>query len=342
MHIRGDLNDIPPYIPGENLPHALKLSSNELSHPPLPSVQEAMHSAVAGVNRYPDMSARALKAELADHLELDEACVTVGCGSSALCQQLVQISCLAGEEVIFPWRSFEGYPIFARVAGARPVPVALTSNFEHDLEAMLAAITEQTRLIFLCNPNNPTGTALRAPEFEEFMDQVPSTVIVALDEAYIEYLRDPRAPIALRYLQRYPNLVGLRTFSKAYGLAGLRIGYAFGNPAIMTALDKVAIPFGVNSLAQAAAIASLHAHDEILERTEEVVAQRARLADFLECGNSEANFLWYPTDQASIIAANLREQGVITRAFPEGLRITVTTSTECDALMGAWEACGLA
>ncbi|AGF71291.1 putative aminotransferase [Corynebacterium halotolerans YIM 70093 = DSM 44683] len=320
---------------------ALKLSSNEVTTAPLPAAVEAMTDAAAGVNRYPDMGAADLRAALAGHLEVEPGQVTVGCGSSALCQQLAQVTAGPGDEILFPWRSFEAYPIFARIVGATPVMIPLTEEGKHDLDAMAAAITERTKLIFLCNPNNPSGATITQDEFDRFMAQVPADVVVGLDEAYFEFNRDEDTFVATEAVKRYPNTVGLRTFSKAYGLAGARVGYAFGNPELITAIDKVAIPFAVSSVAQAGALASLNAADELLERTDETVVQRDRVADALGARPSQANFVWLPGVDSQAVAEKLAEQGVLVRAFPEGVRITVTTEAEADRLLAAWEHAGL-
>ena len=339
--LREDLNSLPAYVPGKRMPDAVKLSSNESAHAPLPSVSEAIAESAAQSHRYPDMGAVELRRQLATKLGLaDENSVTVGTGSSALCQQLVTITCQPGDEVIFPWRSFEAYPIFTQVTGATAVPVPLR-ELRNDLPAMADAITERTRLIFVCNPNNPTGTTVSTEEFREFMDRVPADVVVALDEAYVEYNTADDTPLATEAVQQYPNVIGLRTFSKAYGLAGLRVGYAFGNPDIITVLAKVAIPFSVSAVAQAAAVASLEAGDELNERISETIQHRDRLADELGLTQSFANFVWIPAeslqDMPQDVAAQLAESGVLVRAFDEGLRITATTAEETAALLAAWE-----
>ena len=341
--LREDLESLPAYVPGKRMPDAVKLSSNESAHPPLPSITEAIAESAAQSHRYPDMGVVELRKKLAAHLGLaDENSVTVGTGSSALCQQLVTITCQPGDEVIFPWRSFEAYPIFTQVTGATAVPVPLR-ELRNDLPAIADAITERTRLIFVCNPNNPTGTTITDQEFREFMDRVPADVIVALDEAYVEYNTADNTPLATEAVQQYPNVIGLRTFSKAYGLAGLRVGYAFGNPEIITTLGKVAIPFSVSAVAQEAALAALEpaATDELNERVTETNQQRDRLADELSLTPSFANFVWIPAeslhDSPQEVAAQLAESGVLVRAFDEGLRITATTAEETDSLLAAWK-----
>ena len=336
MIVRADISEIPSYVPGKRLADALKLSSNEVAHPPLPAAVAAMAEAAAAANRYPDMGATDLIHAIAKHLKLRPEQVAVGCGSSALCQQLVQITCTTGDEVVFPWRSFEAYPIFARVAGATPRPVPLTADHRVDLPALAAAITPATRLVFVCNPNNPTGTTITKQGFEEFMAVVPPTTLVALDEAYFEFVRTQDTPMGTEVVVKHENVVALRTFSKAYGLAGVRVGYAFGNPAIITALNKVAIPFGVSAIAQAGAIASLAGAAQLLERTNETVSERDRVARAIGAIPSEANFVWIPTETAATLAQQLADQGVIVRAFPEGVRITVTDHAEADRFLAAW------
>lgn len=334
--IRPDLSSLPAYVPGKRQVDALKLSSNEATQPPLPAAVDAMAAAAAGANRYPDMGAVAIREALAEHLGVAFEQVAVGTGSSALCQQLVQVTCADGDEVVFPWRSFEAYPIFAQVHGATPVAIPLKDEGV-DLEAMAAAITDRTRLIFICNPNNPSGSIVTRAEFAEFMAKVPAEITVALDEAYTEYLRAEDTPLATEEIAKYPNLVGLRTFSKAYGLAGVRIGYAFGQQDMIEALNKVSIPFSVNSVAQAGALASLAAQDELKQRTDTAVVERQRVIEATGAYPSETNFVWLPGETPELAAA-LAEQGVLVRSFPEGIRITVTTPEETDQLLAAWKA----
>lgn len=334
--IRPDLDSLPAYVPGVRDERAIKLSSNECAEQPLPAVIDAMARSLHSVNRYPDMGALEIREALAAHLGVTVEQVAVGTGSSALCQQLVEIAAQPGDEVIFPWRSFEAYPIFAQVVGATGVPVALDRNHRVDLPAMAAAVTTRTKLIFVCNPNNPTGTTITNDEFAAFMDAVPTDVIVALDEAYFEYNRAADTPVATDVITRYPNVVGLRTFSKAYGLAGARIGYAFGPERIIAALNKVAIPFSVSSMAQAAALASLEATAELEARIDDTTSQRERVVAKLGLGESQANFVWIP-DAPAELPERLAEEGVLVRAFPEGVRVSVTNAAETDAFLKAWD-----
>lgn len=345
--IRPDLERLPAYVPGARNERALKLSSNESAEAPLPSVTDAMASSLTQVNRYPDMGALALREALATHLGVTVAQVAVGTGSSALCQQLVTAAAGPGDEVVFPWRSFEAYPIFVQIAGATPVPVPLTADHRLDMPALADAITASTRVIFVCNPNNPTGTTITTAEFSEFMQRVPTDVIVALDEAYFEYNAASDTPVATEEILRYPNVVGLRTFSKAYGLAGARVGYAFGPEPIITALNKVAVPFSVSVPAQAGALTSLSLIDDLRSRTTSTRAQRDRLEAFLKpygTPHSEANFVWVPAEALHSAhevtpqeaAAKLAEADLLVRAFDEGIRITVTNQEEADTCMRVW------
>ncbi|AMO91646.1 histidinol-phosphate transaminase [Corynebacterium simulans] len=345
--IRSDLSSLPVYVPGARNETALKLSSNEATQPPLPEALKAMEAAAGDANRYPDMGVVELRTALAEHLGLTLDEVAVGTGSSAICQQLVQITCQPGDEVVFPWRSFEAYPIFAHVVGATPVPVPLNEEHRVDLPAMAKAVTEKTKVIFVCNPNNPTGSIITRAEFDEFLAAVPDDIIVALDEAYIEYNRNGSLPLATDYVKTHRNVVGLRTFSKAYGLAGVRVGYAFGDKEIIEALNKVAIPFSVNTVAQVGALHSLAAQDSLRERTDETVRQRERVTEhFAKFGvpASEANHIWFPAANITElgtpqeVAAKLAANGVLVRAFDEGVRISITTAEETDVLLKAWEA----
>ncbi|WP_070379964.1 histidinol-phosphate transaminase [Rhodococcus sp. WMMA185] len=335
---RADLETIPAYVPGKSYPGAIKLASNETTHGPLPSVRKAIEEAVDQANRYPDNGHIALIAALADYLGVPAANIAAGCGSVSLCQELVHATCKDGDEVVFAWRSFEAYPVVTQVAGAVPVRVPLTADHGHDLDAMLAAITDRTRLIFVCNPNNPTGTALTKAELERFLDAVPPHILVALDEAYFEYNRSDLDGITL--LHDRPNLVVLRTFSKAYGLAGIRVGYAIADSALIATLGKVHITFSVNAVAQAAAIASLEASDELLARTDGVIAERGRVRDALrsagyEVAESSANFVYLPLGaQSRPFAAASAEAGVLLRPYEDdGVRITIGDPHENDAFL---------
>jgi histidinol-phosphate aminotransferase len=339
--LRPELAGLPVYVPGKTVPGAIKLASNETVFGPLPSVRTAIERATDVVNRYPDNGCVQLKAALAEHLGSDFAPehVAVGCGSVSLCQQLVQITASAGDEVIYGWRSFELYPPLVQVSGATPIQVPLTDH-TFDLYAMLAAVTECTRLIFVCNPNNPTSTVVDPDALTRFIQAVPPHILIAIDEAYVEYIRDGMAPDSLDLVRTYSNVVVLRTFSKAYGLAGLRIGYAVGHPDLITALDKVYVPFTVSSLAQAAAIASLAAADELLAGTDALVAERARVGAALrEAGfvlpPTQANFVWLPLGPRTLdFVKQAADARIVVRPYgTDGVRVTIGAPDENEALL---------
>lgn len=339
--LRPELAGLPVYVPGKTVPGAIKLASNETVFGPLPSVRAAIDRATDTVNRYPDNGCVQLKAALARHLGPDFAPehVAVGCGSVSLCQQLVQVTASVGDEVVFGWRSFELYPPQVRVAGAIPIQVPLTDH-TFDLYAMLAAVTDRTRLIFVCNPNNPTSTVVGPDALARFVEAVPAHILIAIDEAYVEYIRDGMRPDSLGLVRAHNNVVVLRTFSKAYGLAGLRIGYAIGHPDVITALDKVYVPFTVSSIGQAAAIASLDAADELLARTDTVVAERARVSAELRAAGftlppSQANFVWLPLgSRTQDFVEQAADARIVVRPYgTDGVRVTVAAPEENDAFL---------
>ena len=345
MTLRPMLATLPAYVPGRTVPGAIKLASNETPYPPLPSVLARIAEAAADANRYPDNASVELTEALAAKYGVDVDQVRVGCGSVSLCTQLVQSVADADEEVIYAWRSFEAYPIIAAVSGASSIQVPLTGGHVHDLPSMAERITGKTRLIFVCNPNNPTGTAVGRDELVRFLRAVPADVVVALDEAYREFVTDPDVPDGLTLLAELPNLVVLRTFSKAYGLAGLRVGYAIAaDPAVAAALRQTQVPFAVTSIAQAAALASLEpaAEKELLERVAAIAAERDRvLAGLRQLGYdvppSQANFVWLPLGDATVDwAAGCEQRKVIVRPFAgAGARVTIGTPEENDRFLAA-------
>ncbi|TFV56719.1 histidinol-phosphate transaminase [Mycobacterium sp. PS03-16] len=344
--LRPELADIPAYTPGKTVPGAIKIASNETVDGPLPSVRAAIEIATEHLNRYPDNGYLELREHLAKHLDgtlgagaFTPEQISVGCGSVSLCQQLIQITSSVGDEVLFAWRSFEIYPLQVRTAGATPVQVPLRDH-THDLDAMLAAITDRTRLIFVCNPNNPTSTVVDPRALAEFVAAVPPDILIVIDEAYVEYIRDGLLPDSFGLVRAHPNVVVLRTFSKAYGLAGLRVGYAVADEEIVTALGKVYVPFSATSLSQAAAIASLEAADELLARTDAVVAERTRVTAALrEVGftvpPSQANFVWLPlAERTRDFVQRAAEDRIVVRPYGEdGVRVTVAAPHENDAFL---------
>ncbi|SHG21856.1 histidinol-phosphate aminotransferase [Jatrophihabitans endophyticus] len=345
MTLRPVLSSLPAYVPGRTVPGAIKLASNESAYPPLPHVLQRIADAAANANRYPDNTSSELAGALAARYGVPADQVAVGCGSVSLCTQLVQAVADADDEVVYAWRSFEAYPIITAVAGASAVQVPLTAGHVHDLDEMAARITGKTRLLFVCNPNNPTGTAVGRDALVRFLRAVPADVVVALDEAYREFVADPDVPDGLTLLPEFPNVVVLRTFSKAYGLAGLRVGYAItADPVLATALRQTQVPFAVTSVAQAAALASLEpaAEEQMAQRVDEVRRERVRVRDALrDLGHdvpaSEANFVWLPLGERTVEwAARCEDHGVIVRAFASsGVRVTISSPAENDRLLAA-------
>ena len=335
VRLREVLAQLPDYKPGKPATAppgvtAYKLSSNENPYGPLPSVLKAVEEAAATVNRYPDMAVTALTQRLAEALDVPAECIATGTGSVAVLAQIVQAACDAGDEVVFAWRSFEAYPIVTQLAGAKPILVGLDADARHRLDAMAAAITDRTRVVLVCTPNNPTGPAVHADELERFLARVPDDVVVVVDEAYVEFVRDPEAVKGLEVWREHPNVVVLRTFSKAYGLAGLRVGFAVAHPPVAAAIRKTATPFGVNSLAQVAAIASLDAVDELTERVESIVAERDRVVQSLadqgwKLPQTDANFVWFPLgEQSSAFSAACEAAGLMVRQYgDDGVRVTI-------------------
>ncbi len=339
---------MPEYVPGRSaesvaakyaIGDVIKLASNEAPFPPLPSALAAIDSAASGANRYPDDSAAALRGQLAAEYGVTPEQVLLGNGSVELCRMAIAATCDPGDEVIFGKPSFEAYPILAMQVGATMVQVPLTDH-RYDLEAQADAITDRTRLVFVCNPNNPTGTTVDRDTVERFLERVPSDLLVVLDEAYREFVTTPGFADGLELLEGHENVCVMRTFSKAYGLAALRVGYAIAHESVISALRKVRVPFEVNALAQVAASASLAAQDEMRERVGEVIAERARVFDGItEIGipvvESEANFLWLPIpEHAAVLGEYSERAGVVLRPFPGvGVRVTIGNHAENDRLL---------
>jgi histidinol-phosphate aminotransferase len=341
--IRPDLDTLPDYVPGKAIPGAIKLASNEVTLPPTAPVLAAIAEAATSGNRYPDLAVTRLTARLSKARGVAPERIAVGCGSVTLCQQLVQITCRGPEdEVVFAWRSFEAYPIVTQIGAATIRTVPLDAGFRHDVDAMAAAVGPRTRLVFVCSPNNPTSTAVTRAELERLLAAVPPDVLVALDEAYHEYVTDPDAVNGLDLIDAHPNLVVLRTFSKAYRLAGLRVGYAIGSAAVATALRKVCSPFSVSAVAEAGAIAALDDAEALLASCAGVTSERVRVRDaLLDAGYpvppTQANFVWLALgERTAPFAAHCMEHKVIVRPFhPDGVRVTVTTPEESDAFLAA-------
>ncbi|MEP7090566.1 MAG: histidinol-phosphate transaminase [Nocardioidaceae bacterium] len=336
--IRPAIGGLPAYVPGK--PPApreglttYKLSSNENPHQPLPGVLEAAVEAAGRMNRYPDMGCTELYAALGAHLGVPVGQLAAGTGSVAVLYHLLQAFCESGDEVVYAWRSFEAYPIAVAVTGAVSVQVPLTADGRHDLDAMAAAVTGRTRVVVVCSPNNPTGTAVGRVELEAFLDRIPSHVLVVLDEAYREFVRaadgvEPFDGVDVR--RGRPHVVAMRTFAKAYGLAGLRVGYVVADEEVAAAVRACALPFGVSTVAQAAAVASLEREPELLARVDAVVAERDRVLAALtgqgwRIPDPQGNFVWLPLgDRATEFAAAAEQAGIMVRPFAgDGVRVSI-------------------
>jgi histidinol-phosphate aminotransferase len=345
VRLRDTLRSVPAYAPGKPAaPHegltAFKLSSNENPYPPLPAVVDVLAQAAGRVNRYPDMAATALVQAIAAHHDVPAEWIATGTGSVGVLGQIVTATCGPGDEVVHAWRSFEAYPIVVQLSGATGVPVPLDAEARHDLSAMADAVTDRTRLVLVCSPNNPTGTVVHSDELTRFLDRVPRDVLVVIDEAYTEFVRDEQAADAMAVLRERANVAVLRTFSKAYGLAGLRVGYAVAHPPVAQALRKTAVPFGVSTLAQEAAVASLAAEAQLAERVEALVAERERVLGALHAQGwalprTEANFVWFPLGpRTGDFAAACDAQALVVRPYgTDGVRVTVGEPEANDRLI---------
>src|SRR5258706_7908398 len=299
---------MPAYRPGKGaaqaeaehgITNAIKLASNENPLPPIQSIIDAVAAAATGANRYADHRATAVRERLSEWLDVPVDSVTVGAGSVGLLQQVFLTYVDAGDGVVYPWRSFEVYPVYPQLMAGTAVTTPLNAAHAFDLDAIAAAVSNRTKLVLLATPNNPTGTALSTDDMARLIEGISPATIVVIDEAYREFL-DPSLGNPVRDLvPRYRNVIVTRTFSKAQGLAGIRVGYAIGDPEVITAIDKTLFPFAVNALAQAAAIAAIDAADEIAQRVSQILSERARVIDELTAAgwrlpDAQANFVYLP------------------------------------------------
>jgi len=340
VRLRGAMASLPAYVPGRKVPGAVVLASNESPFGLLPSVAAVLAEHAAGVSRYPDMTSTALINAIAEHHGVESERVAVGAGSVEVCGQLASAAIGEGDEVVFGWRAFEAYPIITTVAGGTAVRVGLDGGHAHDVDAMIAAVTDRTRLVFLCNPNNPTGTAIDGDALRRLVDGVPDDVLVVIDEAYREYVDPALVPDAFGLFADRPNVAITRTFSKAFALAGLRVGYCLASPDVAGAVRKCQVPFSVSGLAQAAAVAALGDREEVARRAKLTVAERERVrAALLDAGYdvppSQANFVWLVLGERSLAFAEAcLAGGVVVRPFPdEGVRVTIGTDEENDRFL---------
>jgi histidinol-phosphate aminotransferase len=328
----------------------IKLASNESPWGPHPAVVEAIAAAASRLNRYPDQYSKYLRRRIAQRFEVEPSQVAIGNGSCELLLAAAEALCEPGDEILFAWPSFSIYPHLAALTGASEIRVPLAEGYVHDLDAMLTEITAATQLVCVNNPNNPTGTHLPASRIAAFLEKVPQHVTVALDEAYIEFQTNDDPDDTVDFLKRFPNVVLLRTFSKVYGLAGLRCGYALGSAKFRAAVDAVRQPFSVNELAQVAGAEALMHGDDVLGRVERTIVERVFVEEGardlgLDPPDSQANFSWIPLgdhDEAEVIQ-RLGERGIVVRGGtslggPGHIRVTYGTRGENERFLEAVEA----
>lgn len=356
MRVRRDLGDIEPYQPGTPIEEAarrlgldeiVKLASNETPIPPFPEVQRAVADAVGGLNRYPDNDVSALREAMSKHLNVDADRLWFGGGSASL----IMVAAVAlggpGTSAVYGWPSFGLYRIASRAAHAHPIEVPLDDDLRFDLDAMAQAIRADTSIVYVCNPNNPTGTYRPADELFEFIETVPEDVAVVVDEAYFEYVQAPDYSSALPLALERRNVLVARTFSKVYGLAGLRVGYMVGDPDLIFELRRIQIPFSVNSLAQVAAVEALRHQDQVADRVQRNAIELKRFGDELggrgyRHAPSVTNFVFFhPGERADALGDAMAERGVVVRPWSDGwLRVTVGTEAENEAFFDALDAVG--
>ena len=352
--IRPEVAPMVPYAPGLRASEVRersgrdvirKLSSNENPYGPFPLAIEAMEAVLPRLNIYSDGSCRALRRRLAEHLDVDEGNVTVTSGSNELLRLIAQSVLRPGDECVFAWPSFVVYPMVTQLMGATAVRIPLTAAQVHDLDAMLAAVTDKTRLLFLCNPNNPTGTIYTRKAFDDFIAKVPEHVLVVVDEAYFEYVCDADYPNGLDYFDPDGRICVLRTFSKIYSLAGARVGYGVLPTPLVSAVNKVREPFNVNTIAQVGAFYSLSDEPEVERRRRENQEQKTYLYScFDRLGisyvPSETNFVYMLTEKPVEVFQALLAEGIIVRDFgtAPALRVGVGTPEDTNATVAAIEA----
>jgi histidinol-phosphate aminotransferase len=345
---RSAVDGLPAYRPGKGaaqaeaehgIVDAIKLASNETPWGPVPSVVAAIEAAAGDVNRYADHRATMLRERLASRLGVDVDMVTAGCGSVGLLQQLCLTYVDPGDEVVYPWRSFEVYPVYTQLVGGVAVTPPLVDD-RFDLGAVADAVNERTKLVVLATPNNPTGTSVSTDELAAMLDRIDERTVVVIDEAYREFNDPAFGDPVVDLVPRYANVIVLRTFSKAQGLAALRVGYGVAHPEVIEAVDKTLFPFAVNGLAQVAALAAIEAEDEIMQRVEVLRAERTRVVEALrvagvELPDPQANFVWLPVGaRTDDLYLELERRGVVTRPFSgEGIRVTIGTPGENDRFL---------
>lgn len=348
---RSVVRSLPAYKPGKDakqaeidhgVTNAVKLASNENPEPPIDPIVDAVQSSIAGINRYADHRAVALRSKITEWLGVDAAMVTVGNGSVGILQQIFLTYVDPGDEVVFGWRSFEVYPIFTQLSGGAAVRIPLNDDLTYDVDAIIAAINERTKLVMLATPNNPTGTIISANDLARIAEAAGPRTIVVVDEAYREFVDDGVVDPVRDLLSTYPNMMVTRTLSKAHGLAGLRMGYAVAHPSVISDFDKCTLPFAVNALAQVAALAAIDHIDMINARARGIVEERHRVEDGLRSLGwwlpaHQANFVYLDCgERTGEITLMLERAGVVVRPFEgEGIRVTIGSSAENDRFLAA-------
>lgn len=341
VRLRQVLCDLPAYVAGKgDAGKVVKLSSNELPFAPSKPIVEAGEQALASTNRYPDATGSNLVAKLATHYRLNPEQVVVGPGSIQVLANALSAVAQAGNNVVYAWRSFEAYPILVGITGASSRQIPLNSDGSHDLDAILGAVDENTAAVILCSPNNPTGPSLTQTEVREFLGALPGQVLAVLDEAYFEFDTSAGHVDGVTLLTDYPNLLVLRTFSKAYGLAGLRCGYGLTSPVLAEAIRKVATPFGLSAVAEACALTALADDQAMRSQVLQICKEKARvLSELRNFGwtipQAGGNFIWFSGLVGEQIQAAALSQGVQTRGFPEGVRVTIGSRAENDQFLAA-------
>lgn len=335
------------YVPGRpsflrSPKQFVQLASNELAYGPLPSVVAAIQDALGEINRYPDMYGSEVVDAIAERHSVTPTQIGLGCGSIEVLRQAAMVTLEAGDDLICAKPSFPEYSILASLLGVNCIQIPLSSKGSHDLEAMLDALRKQTRLLIICTPNNPTSSVTNLSETRWLLDTISHEILVVIDEAYQEFTDDREDGSAINLVGSYPNLLVLRTFSKAFGLAGLRIGYGVGSSELVKNLGLAKIPFSVSSVAQVAALASLSAIKEMEERVAKVIAERERMMQILVaneipvCSRPQGNFLWFPNPPggASRLVEDAMSRGVLVRGIgEEGVRITIGEREDNDCIL---------
>lgn len=343
--------DLPAYRPGKGakqaeqehgISNAIKLASNENPAEPIEPIVAAIRDAVHGLNRYADHRATAVREALGARLGVDVERVTVGNGSVGLLQQVALTYLDPGDEALYPWRSFEVYPVYTALADAVAVTVPLLPDLGYDVGGLVDAVTARTKVVLLATPNNPTGVAMTTDEIARLVEGIPDDVIVVVDEAYREFLDPAFGDPVADLVPRFSNVLVTRTMSKAHGLAGLRLGYAVGHPDVISSIDKTLHPFAVNALAQAAALAAIEHEQLIIDRVQAILAERARVevelaGDGWELPNHQANFVWLTLgERTETVTLELEKRGVVVRPFSgEGIRVTIGDPSENDRFLAA-------